>query len=144
MQIINIPTAWKRRRRNGQDFRSEEIAMNSPIKTRLAILLSVLLTLGAAFGCAKQPASSQSEPSTPDIERVYMPAAEALAGGSGTAEDPYQIGTAGQLALLSELVAKDSKDRESYRRSSYILTADIELQPCDGYLSWGTTAPAYE
>lgn len=46
----------------------------------------------------------------------------AFAGGSGTAEDPYQIATAEQLAAVAENLA-----------ACYVLKADIDLS---GYESW--------
>ena len=47
-----------------------------------------------------------------------------FAGGSGTAEDPYQIATVEQLWRFADLV--NSGD-EAYRSASYRLTADLDL-----------------
>lgn len=49
--------------------------------------------------------------------------------GSGTQEDPYQISTAYELRLLSELIAsEDTTSAETYANASYIQTADIDLE----------------
>ena len=50
--------------------------------------------------------------------------AEGFAGGSGTAEDPYQIADGAQLALLAKLVNEGNED---YNAACYVLTADIDL-----------------
>lgn len=50
--------------------------------------------------------------------------AEEFAGGSGTAEDPYQIADGAQLALLAKLVNEGNED---YNAACYALTADIDL-----------------
>ena len=43
-------------------------------------------------------------------------------GGSGTAEDPYQIGTVADLLALAD----DTGDYDKH----FVLTADIDLDPC--------------
>ncbi|MBE6842359.1 MAG: hypothetical protein E7510_05965 [Ruminococcus sp.] len=49
--------------------------------------------------------------------------------GSGTKEDPYQISTAYDLKLLSEIIAGDDiETAEKYANASYIQTADIDLK----------------
>ena len=68
--------------------------------------------------------------------------AEDFNGGSGTAEDPYQIADAGQLALLSSLVNSEDYDtRRKYNKASYILTADVSLNDISDFESWETSAP---
>ena len=53
--------------------------------------------------------------------------AEAYAGGDGTAENPYQIATSEQLALLAQQTNNGMGDIAYYE-----LTANINLQRCDG------------
>ncbi len=52
-------------------------------------------------------------------------AAEVFSGGSGTKEDPYQIGSAEELALLAKKV---NDGESSYQKAFYILTNDIDLR----------------
>lgn len=59
-------------------------------------------------------------------EPVYHEAAEAFAGGDGTELNPYQISTAEELALLSELLS-EFQTGTKYYKSYYVLTADINL-----------------
>ena len=120
----------------------------------VALLLAVLMATGILVGCS----GSGKQEGTPDSQsaqtgtsqnadaagRNYLPAADGFAGGSGTAEDPYRIETAAQLAYLSEVCTRDSKDRQQYDDRCYILTADIELNPSETYQSWSETPPAYE
>ncbi|MBV8040306.1 hypothetical protein HF895_12545 [Bacteroides sp. AN502] len=63
--------------------------------------------------------------------------AERFAGGSGTAEDPYQIANGAQLAKL----AQDVKGGKNYARTYFVLTADIVLNDIKDWESWETTAP---
>ncbi len=55
-------------------------------------------------------------------EDTYCP----FSGGSGTKDDPYQIATAYDLRLLSELV-NDADTNSEYKSCYYIQTADIDL-----------------
>ena len=64
--------------------------------------------------------------------------ATAFAGGSGTAEDPYQIADGAQLAKL----AQDVNGGYNYAGTYFVLTADIVLNDTKDWESWGTTAPA--
>ena len=50
--------------------------------------------------------------------------ATSFALGTGTADDPYQIATASQLAYLAQQV---NAGVESYQSAHYVLTADIDL-----------------
>lgn len=83
-------------------------------------------------------------------EPVYVPEAETFSGGSGTAEDPYQIATKEELALFSVLVnAEDSlelgyreKEKE-YKTCSYILTQDIVVNEGDAE-KWSLSRPQYD
>ena len=49
--------------------------------------------------------------------------ASAFAGGTGTAENPYQIATGAQLAYLASSV----NNGETYAGKNFVLTADIDL-----------------
>ncbi len=51
-------------------------------------------------------------------------AADSFSGGNGTEENPYQIATANELALLSKIVSVNGAD---YNKKHYILTNDIDL-----------------
>ena len=54
--------------------------------------------------------------------------ATAFAGGTGTASDPYQIATCGQLAYLAKLLKSDhGTDYNNYYNKTYILTADLDM-----------------
>ena len=63
------------------------------MKRIMTVLLccAVLLSLWAGVAAAEN---------TP----VYIEPAEAFAGGSGTADDPFRIETAQQLALLAKVI----------------------------------------
>ena len=60
----------------------------------------------------------------PAVSRAAETPSSVFAGGSGTAEDPYQIATVEQLWQFASLV--NSGD-EAYRSASYRLTADLDL-----------------
>ena len=55
-----------------------------------------------------------------------------FAGGSGTAEDPYQIADGAQLAKL----AQDVKGGKNYARTYFVLTANIMLNDTEGWENW--------
>ena len=58
--------------------------------------------------------------------------ATAFAGGSGTAEDPYQIANGAQLAKL----AQDVNGGNNYAGTYFVLTADILLNDTEGWENW--------
>lgn len=62
--------------------------------------------------------------------------AESFAGGSGTAEDPYQIADGAQLARFASMVNGGQTSINGK------LTADILLNDTEGWENWGSTAPA--
>ncbi len=65
--------------------------------------------------------------------------AGSFAGGSGTAENPYQIANGAQLAKL----AQDVNGGNNYAGTYFVLTADIELNDTTNWTSWNeSTAPA--
>lgn len=61
--------------------------------------------------------------------------ASAFAGGTGTAENPYQIATGAQLAYLASSV----NNGEAYAGKNFVLTADIDLNG----LPWTPIANAF-
>ena len=66
---------------------------------------------------------------------VYHEVADAFAGGDGTAQNPYQISTAEELALLSNLL-NDYETGKDYEDKNYILTADISLNDTTTAEEW--------
>ena len=105
-------------------------------KKLMALLLcAALLILGAG---------AYASENTP----VTIEPAAAFAGGSGTAEDPFQIANAGQLALLAKVTNQeydwDHRDEEElYRYGYYVLTADIALNDTSNFANWESEPPAY-
>ena len=81
----------------------------------LCLMLCMALMPAAAFAEGESPAAQS------DTWTDY--AAESFAGGSGTEDDPYQIGTPEQLAKL----AKDVNEGTSYAGKYFKLTADLDL-----------------
>ena len=105
----------------------------------------LLITMMFAFAISGVAQHGNSNPrATEWIERDENDncwdgtAADVYDGGNGTAEDPYQIATAEQLALLAQRVSI-GMGNDAY----YILTEDINLASCDGgfqeWFSIGTT-----
>lgn len=105
-------------------------------KTLIALLLFALLLPLRAGAYAAEDTPVSIEP------------AEAFAGGSGTENDPFQIETAQQLALLAKVTNQDydwehRDERDLYRNGYYVLTADIVLNDTSNFANWETEAPAY-
>ena len=106
------------------------------------LLLAVLtLTFGS---CSEDSLLSelgldgQTTTRTDEVGEVWNGSvATAFAGGSGTAEDPYQIADGAQLAKL----AQDVNGGNNYAGTYFVLTADIELNDTKDWESWETTAP---
>ncbi len=73
-------------------------------------------------------AETTAEAEEPEIP--YLEAADSFAGGSGTEEDPYQIATAEQIALMGKV--NDDWSQE-YNKAYYVLTADIQLNDVENY-----------
>ena len=65
--------------------------------------------------------------------------AEAFAGGTGTAEDPYIIQTASQLAFFSKSI---SLGISSYEGEYIKLESNIDLNDTSDLQNWSTKAPA--
>ena len=128
----------------------------------LALALSVCLS-----GCT-EPANLDAVPTATPTDRVAgeeaswgfdfleelpqasqagaHPVAASFAGGDGTAENPYQIGDADQLALLAQYINGPPENYDlatHYQQASYILTADITWNDTAGFDSWTEQAPAY-
>ena len=67
--------------------------------------------------------------------------ATAFAGGSGTAEDPYQIANGAQLKRFAAIV-NGTDGMAQNTAACGKLTADILLNNTEGWENWGSTAPA--
>ena len=113
----------------------------------LEVLFSLLL-----YGCSPSVKQTQAaaEETTIEVETTaeaeepeipYIEAADSFAGGSGTEEDPYQIATAEQLALMGKV--NDDWSQE-YNKAYYVLTADIQLNDVENYENWKETPPEYQ
>ena len=104
-------------------------------KILMALLCAALLPLWAGAYAAEN---------TP----VPIEPAEAFAGGSGTAEDPFQIANAQQLALLAKVTNQEYDwdhldERDLYQNGYYVLTADISLNDTSNFANWESEPPAY-
>ena len=105
-------------------------------KMLMALLLCAALLPLWAGACAAESAPVPIEP------------AEAFAGGSGTAEDPFQIANAQQLALLAKVTNQEYDwdhldERDLYQNGYYVLTADISLNDTSNFANWESEPPAY-
>lgn len=65
-------------------------------------------------------------------EPEYIKPAEEFSGGTGTAEDPYQIADEAELSLMSERLNND-ESRNDYSNCYYVLTDDISLNDTENY-----------
>ena len=90
------------------------------------LLLSALLT-----GCAKSDPETPADSTTATAEpsgttnRVWDGSvASKFSDGSGTAEDPYRIRSAAELAYLAETV---NSGKETYSGKTVALAQDIDL-----------------
>ena len=105
-------------------------------KMLMALLLCAALLHLWAGACAAENTPVTIEP------------AEAFAGGSGTAEDPFQIATAQQMALLAKVINQEYDwdhldERDLYQNGYYVLTADIVLNDTSNFVNWESEPPAY-
>ena len=89
-------------------------------------------------GSAEQVTQPQESAQTPND--VITPA-DQFAAGTGTAEDPYQIGDAAQLALLAQLMNGDTYS--TYGSAYYELTSDIALNDVSEGDDWTKNPPDY-
>ena len=110
------------------------------------LLLAVLtLTFGS---CSEDSLLSelgldgQTTTRTDEVGEVWNGSvATAFAGGSGTAEDPYQIANGAQLARFAAIVNGTLDGTQQNTAACGKLTADIVLNNTTGWESWETTAP---
>ncbi|MGN0761755.1 MAG: hypothetical protein ACI4MK_00130, partial [Aristaeellaceae bacterium] len=105
-------------------------------KMLMALLLCAALLPLCAGACAAENTPVPIEP------------AEAFAGGSGTAEDPFRIANAQQLALLAKVTNQEYEwnhwdEEDLYRHGYYVLTADIVLNDTSNFANWESEPPAY-
>ncbi len=91
---------------------------NKIVYVLLCLLLCVAFMPAAAFADSETPAA-------PDGVWTDFAAAD-FAGGSGTAEEPYQIATAEQLAKLAKDINSGTFG-QTYSGEYFKLTADIDL-----------------
>lgn len=112
------------------------------MKKLIALILAAILLAGCISAAAE---STGYESIYRELaEPVYIEPASEFAGGSGTAEDPWQIADAAQLALLQQRIdeANETYD-DTYSDACYVLTADIVLNDISNAANWATEAPLY-
>lgn len=113
------------------------------VKKSTLFLLTFLIPLSAMCGCKKDNAVANNGEAASDGynyifrdlgEEKYIEPAERFAGGTGTEDDPYQISSAAELALLSEVyeILAETHDMSDervapYYKASFVLTDDIVL-----------------
>ena len=111
------------------------------------LLLAVLtLTFGS---CSEDSLLSelrldgQTTTRTDEVGEVWNGSvATAFAGGSGTAEDPYQIANGAQLARFAAIVNGTLDGTQQNTAACGKLTADIVLNDISNWENWESTAPA--
>ena len=122
------------------------------MKRVMMVLISCAVLLlsacGGKAGGKDAPAASDSQAEKVLPAANYIQPAEAFAGGSGTENDPFQIETARQLALLAKVTNQKydwehQDEQDLYRNGYYVLTADIALNDTSNFANWETEAPAY-
>lgn len=122
------------------------------MKNQIILLSAILLCLSLLTGCnngrqeeigTESTYYSEYEFTFRDLPApVYIDAAETFAGGDGTAQNPYQISTAEELALLSNLL-NDYETGKDYEDKNYILTADISLNDTTTAEEWYLAEDVY-
>lgn len=124
------------------------------MKKTIAILLVMMLLVAAFAGCSNNattsdPTNTQTENAEPPRQTAQTAshkAAESFAGGTGTAEDPFQISEAGHLVLLNDMLKKEAEEinfDKTYVEGHFVLTADISLNDTSDFENWATKAPEY-
>ena len=83
---------------------------------------------------------ANTETETQSLPGKLISAADAFAAGDGTPENPYQISTAAELALMAE---KINGGEEGYSTAHYLLTADVALNDTSGWEGWADHGPEY-
>lgn len=127
------------------------------IRILMIALLSVatVLNLSACGNQNKVSTATEQDTSNPPLESTVIidksrvaenyPADEAFAGGEGTEASPFEIATAGQLALLAKYVNEDveMENGEKYCKAWYVLTEDIEINDTSHFSEWEHTPPEF-
>lgn len=124
------------------------------MKKTIAILLALMLLVSVFTGCSNNantndPTNTQTENTEPPRQTAQTAshmAAESFAGGTGTAEDPFQISEAGHLVLLNDMLKKEAEEinfDKTYVEGHFVLTADISLNDTSDFENWATKAPEY-
>lgn len=111
----------------------------------IGLMLAALLLSGCG---SKQTAPAPAEPYVPRETTATgtQSAAADFQSGSGTAEDPFQIGTPEELALLRDRILENAEigdSKQSYSEACYILTNDIVLNDTADFDFWNQKAPQY-
>ena len=92
------------------------------MKTKIVSLtLGLLLLFGIFCGCAK------SEPATPTTASTQAVTDAVFAGGTGSAEDPFQVATAEQLNRIRDDLT-----------AHYVLIADVDLSDFENWVPIGS------
>lgn len=89
---------------------------------RKSFILGIIISIFFSITCMSIPVFAKDAPN--GIWTDY--AATDFAGGSGTAEDPWQIETAEQLAKLAVDVNSGIVDK-THAKEYFVLTADLDL-----------------
>ena len=112
-------------------------------------VLLLVLSLIFCGGCSKKEETpvleeTASKPSVEIPVVSYHTAAQEFAGGSGTAEDPYQIADVSQLVLLGEKMEEEAETYDyDYTNACYVLTADLDLNDVSGDADYQRQVPEY-
>ena len=118
-------------------------------RTYQMLVLAILLGLSACAAPAGSMSKGEGQAETQQAAREAdpsrlgeeLPAAEAFEGGKGTEEEPYEIASPEQLALLARKVNEGDPD---YRSAHYRLTEDISLNDTADLASWDRNAPQHQ
>ena len=123
------------------------------MKKAIAIVLVMMLLVSVFTGCGNDANTTDpnmqtgaAEPSRQTAQTASHKAAESFAGGTGTAEDPFQISEAGHLVLLNDMLKKEAEEinfDKTYVEGHFVLTADISLNDTSDLANWATKAPEY-
>lgn len=103
------------------------------MKKLMALLMAVMLMAG----CMPIAGAERTAPAN-------IAPAQDFEGGSGTAEDPYRIADAAQLALMQQRIHEENESFSGdYSHAHYVLTADIALNDVSDAANWAVDAPEY-
>ena len=125
--------------------------MKKLLSKLFVLVLASTMTFSLCCGCGakEEPVVQESLEMEPDVaadpERIapYYPREESFAGGDGTEENPYQVATAGQLALMAYIFSSESDYYIAYDGAYFEQTADIVINDPADIETWNTKAPAY-